>query len=386
MTVANPQIPLTGPAFPREEYERRWQRVLVQMERAGMDVLAVTANGHQEYLGGYDGSGGYFAPFPIFLAPGQPPTYLVRKYDEDAVRAESCIDEIVPYTQEGDFGKACADVLRRFGLEHGRLGLELGCWNLAPVDVAAIQAELPGIRIIDATRLVAKVAAVKSELEIEVMRQSMALTDLAVRTFQQCLREGVTEAMVSAAIDAVIEAAGGTTRPYTLLFGARTRLPHGNPADHPLRRNEPAFTEIGGEKRGYVAGLCRSAMLGNHPGAEALHALAEEALEAAIAAIRPGITAGEVDAAARNVIEQAGCPEVFRHRTGYQTGIDWSERGNLSLEPDSSDQLEAGMTLHMPIILFKQGEYGLGCSENVLVTERGAEILSSTPHTLFRVD
>src|SRR3954465_8158801 len=120
MTVANPQIPLTGPAFPREEYERRWQRVLVQMERAGMDVLAVTANGPQAYLGGYDGSGGCFAAFPIFLGPGQPPPYVVRKYDEDAVRAESCIDEIVPYTQEGDFGKACADVLRRFGLEHGR--------------------------------------------------------------------------------------------------------------------------------------------------------------------------------------------------------------------------------------------------------------------------
>lgn len=386
MTVVNSPIPHTGPAFPRQEYERRWQRVLSQMERAGIDVLAVTANGHQEYLGGYDGSGDYFAPFPILLAPGQPPTYVVRKYDEDAVRAESCIDEIVPYTQQHEFGKACADVLRRFGLEHGRLGLELGCWNLAPADVAAIQAELPGIRIVNASPLVAKVAAVKSELEIEAMRQSMALTDLAVRTFQQCLREGVTEAMVADAIDGVVEAAGGSKRSYTLLFGARTRLPHGNPTDHPLHRNEPAFTEIGGKKLGYVAGLCRSAVLGHNPGAEELHALAEEALEAAITAIRAGTTAGEVDAAARNVIERAGRPEVFRHRTGYQTGIDWSERGNLSLEPDAADVLEAGMTLHMPIILFKQGEYGLGCSENVLVTERGAEILSSTPHTLFRVD
>ncbi|HEX6509415.1 MAG TPA: M24 family metallopeptidase, partial [Chloroflexota bacterium] len=126
------------------------------------------------------------------------------------------------------------------------------------------------------------------------------------------------------------------------------------------------------------------AVLGRHPGAESLHALAEEALEAAIAAIKPGVTAGAVDAAARTVIERSGRPQVFRHRTGYQTGINWSERGNLSLEPDAADVLEADMTLHMPIILFQEGEYGLGCSEQVVVTERGAEILSRTPHTLYR--
>jgi hypothetical protein len=66
------------------------------------------------------------------------------------------------------------------------------------------------------------------------------------------------------------------------------------------------------------------------------------------------------------------------------TGINWSERGNLSLEPGSTDVLEAGMTFHMPIILFEENRYGLGCSENVVVTERGAEILSMTPHTLYR--
>jgi Xaa-Pro aminopeptidase len=54
------------------------------------------------------------------------------------------------------------------------------------------------------------------------------------------------------------------------------------------------------------------------------------------------------------------------------------------LEPNAADILETGMTLHMPIILFEEGSYGLGCSENVVVTDRGAEILSGTPHTLYR--
>lgn len=384
MAVTYPSIPLTGTPFPREEYEERQRRVLTAMEQVGLDGLAVTADGHQQYLGGYDGYGDYFAPFPLVLAPGKPPTYVVRWYDEDAARAESCITEIVSYKQQGEFASTLAGVIRTLGIERGRVGFELGCWNLAPADVSAVQAELPDMKIVDATRLVASVAAVKSERELDTMRQSMALTDIAVQTFQRLLREGVTELEVSDAVDAAIKEAGGTIRPYTLLFGARTRLPHGRPAAHQLHRDEPAFTELSGLKSGYAAGLCRSAVLGRHPGAEVLYGLAEEALEAGLATIKAGVTAGEVDAAVRKVIDRSGRQDVFRHRAGYQTGINWSERGNLSLEPNSREVLEAGMTLHLPIILFQGGEYGLGCSENVVVTETGAEILSKTPHTLYR--
>jgi Xaa-Pro aminopeptidase len=308
----------------------------------------------------------------------------VRKYDEDAARAQSVITEVVTYTQQGEFARAWAGVLRSFGLERGRVGLELGCWNLAPADVSALQAELPDLEIVDATRLLASVAAVKTERELETMRQSMSLTDVAIHTFQRSLREGVTESEVSEAIDRAVKSAGGAIRPYTLVFGARSRLPHGNPAANPLSKNEPAFTEVAGVKHGYAAGLCRSAVLGRHHGAESLHSLAEEALEAGLAAMKPGVTAGEVDAAVRGVIERAGKRDVFRHRAGYQTGINWTERGNLSLEPNATDVLEPNMTYHLPIILFQAGEYGLGCSENVVVTATGVEVLSKTPHTLYR--
>lgn len=380
------EIPLTRPPFPRDEYERRQQAVLARLPDAGIDALLVTANSHQEYLGGYDGGGSYFRPFPIVVAPGHPLTYVVRRYDEDAARAESVIDEIVPYTQQLEFGPTLAGVLRGFGLERGRIGVELDAWQLAPADVAALQAALPDATIVDATRIVARVAAVKSPIEIDAMRASMVSTDAAVRAFQANIVKGRKESEAATAMDAAIKAAGGDQRGYTLLFGARTALPHGGPKDYALEQNQPAFTEVGGLKHGYAAGLCRSAVLGHHAGAEALHALAEEALEAAIAVVKPGVIARDVDAAARGVFERAGRPEVFRHRTGYQTGINWSDRGNLSLDPDETEVIEEGMTLHMPIIVFQTGEYGVGTSENVLVTKNGSEILSSTPHTLFRVD
>ncbi len=292
----------------------------------------------------------------------------------------------MPYTQEGDQAKAVADVLRRFGLEAGTIGLELGCWNLAPRDVARLEAELPDLKIVDATKVVSTVAAVKSDVEIETMRKAMSFTRVAIETMNSSLRQGITEVDVAEAMKSAVQNAGAAwMREFTLLFGPRTSLPHGLPTSYALQRNQPVFTETGGWANGYAGSICRSAVLGSHAGAESLHALAEEALEAAIGAIRPGARTGDVDAACRGVIDKSGRPEVFKHRTGYQNGIMWSDRGNLSLEPDSGDVLAPGMTFHMPIILFESGQYGVGVSETVLVTDQGCEALSGLPRGIHRV-
>ncbi|MDF0498637.1 M24 family metallopeptidase [Bradyrhizobium yuanmingense] len=385
MSATSSPIPFTGFPFPKSEYHKRQQNVLKAMEGAKLDALLVTAHHHLRYLTGYNGQGGYFRPFPLILTPGRAPTYVVRKYDELAVRAESCIDNIVPYTHQTDFAKVCADVLRGYGLRAGKIGLQLGCWNLAPADVTALQAQLPDIIVADATRLVPSLMAVKSELELKAMREAMAMTDIAVRTFQASLRVDLTEVEMAKIISDEVARAGGElwTSSTNILFGERTRLPHGLPTRNPIKNNEPAFMEIGGAKYGYASGIVRCAVLGRHSEAESLHALSVEALDAAIAAIRSGVTAGAVDTAARKVIERSGRPRAFRHRTGYQTGIHWGGRGNLSLEPGAEDILEAGMTLHMPVILFGESGRLIGCSEQVLVTDRGAEILGTTPHTLF---
>ncbi|TIO28624.1 M24 family metallopeptidase, partial [Mesorhizobium sp.] len=142
--------------------------------------------------------------------------------------------------------------------------------------------------------------------------------------------------------------------------------------------------ELGGFKDGYTCGLVRSAVLGRHSETEFLHNLSIEVLETAISAIKPGATAGEVDAAGREVLKRHGRPELLNHRVGYQTGINWTERGDISLEPGAADILEPNMTLHMPIILCGESGHLIGTSEHVLVTERGTEILSQTPHTLYR--
>ena len=384
MSNTSSEVLSTGLPFPIIEYERRLRKVFEAMERANLDALLVTAHGNLQYLSGYNGRGAYFMPFPLILVPGQEPTLVVREFDLRSVRSSSWIADIVPYREQTDFASVCADAIRKFGLT-GRVGLELGCWNLAPADVNALQAELPHLKFGDASRLVATVAAVKTKMELDVMRSAMQMTDLAVRVFQKSLEEGITEAEVAANIEREVCQAGGAVpvASSTLVFGERTKLPHGSPKNNAIRNNEPAFLELAGVQSGYECGLVRSAILGRHAETESLHELSVEVLEAVISAIRPGATAGEVDAAGREVLKRHGCPALLNHRVGYQTGINWVERGYISLEPGAEDILEPNMTLHMPIILCGESGYLFGTSEHVLVTEQGSEILSSTPHTLY---
>ncbi|MER9533863.1 Xaa-Pro peptidase family protein [Mesorhizobium sp. M0309] len=378
-------IPFTGAPFPKSEYERRQKKVLEEIARSELDALVVTAHGHLQYLSGYDGTGAYFMPFPLILVPGRAPICVVREYELTGVRAESCLDELVGYTEQPDFAKVAADVLRRSGLAGKKVGFELGCWGLAPADVYALQTLIPEMKIADASRLVSSLMAVKNELEINAMRHAMAATDVAVRAFQRSLRAGISEAEMAVAIQSEVTKSGGEdVRLVSVGFGERTKLPHTKLTRHPMGNNQPAMVEVGGIKQGYAGPLVRGAVLGKHAETETLHALAEEALEAAIAAIKPGVTAGEVDAAARRVIKRSVRPKALNHRVGYQTGSPWGERGNISLEPSALDVLQANMTVHMPVILIGEGRYLFGCSETVLVTERGAEILSGTPHTLYR--
>lgn len=378
-------IPGTGTIYPRSEYEKRQKRVLEAVERAGLDGIMVTAGSHLRYLTGYSGEGAYFAPFPLILSPGHAPTLLVRRFDEANVRVNSCIDDIVPFFHEPEWGAVCRDAFQRHGLHNKRVGLELGCWGLAPNDLAALQAALPDLKIADATKVVATVSAVKDELELKAVREAAALTDVAIAAFQKSLRVGVTESEVEAAINRAVVAAGGEPISGTnLTFGERLKLPHQAPGNFPIRMNEGAFIELSGTKNDYVGPLCRSAVVGRNPGLESLYAISSDALDAGIAIMKPGTTTGAINAAIRGVVERSPHPHALRARTGYSIGVNWLDRGNFSIEPEGKDVLDVNMTFHLPILLFDENGYETGCSETVLITERGPEILGKSPRAMYR--
>jgi Xaa-Pro aminopeptidase len=115
-------------------------------------------------------------------------------------------------------------------------------------------------------------------------------------------------------------------------------------------------------------------------GYEEVHAVVEKAVQAALAAARPGVKAKEVDAAARNVIADAGYGEYFVHRTGHGIGIDGHEPPYITATSESV--LEEGMTFSIEPGIYLPGRFGIRLEEIVILRADGPEILSTLPRDL----
>ncbi|TGP25675.1 aminopeptidase P family protein, partial [Mesorhizobium sp. M2D.F.Ca.ET.185.01.1.1] len=377
--MANTQSSLApGLPFSEAEYNRRWQAVLDRFQEFGVDAVISTFSRNHQYLTGHAASGSYARPYYLIIAPHVPRTNIVRLFDEWNVRAESIPLKIHTYHQLTEAGKVCAEVMRSLGLDRGRVGMELDLFGMTARDAMELQELLPNIEVVDVSRLILTVADIKSAEEIAVMRKAMKGTEAGVAAFVDVLREGVSELEAAAIVQAAVESTGVDATLFGILFGDHTAVGHAKSGNNRLKQGDVAYIEVGGRLHDYAAGLVRSAIYGRHAEATALYELSNAALEAAIAAAMPGALTGDVDAAARGVVERAGRPQTFRQRVGYSCGLGWSTRGYTSLEPGGQNVLRPNMALHMPLFLTdEEGRFAIGCSETILVTDGGAEVLSN---------
>jgi Xaa-Pro aminopeptidase len=372
---------LSREGFSAAEYRRRWRAVEDALAERGLDAAAVTYRLHVEYLTGTEGSQFWVAP--VILSPSAEPTFLVREFEADKVRALGAVERVATYFDREDAVESWARTLRELGLADARLGLELDNLDLTHHDVAELTRLLPGLEIADISDVLPRLMAVKSEEEITAMRASARRTDAAVVAFRESLGAGVSEDDVYEAMRRAVIAAGSPELRGGPVFGSNSAIPHAEAEGVTLASGDVATTEASGYHLGYCAALCRSAVLGRNAEAEGLYEVARDAVEAAIGALLPGVTTGAVDGAARGVVEAAGRGASFRHRTGYANGLRANGRLNLSVKPHAADVVEAGMTFHLPVILFEPGRFSVGCSETVLVTATGAEPLSALTRDLM---
>jgi Xaa-Pro aminopeptidase len=369
-------------AFSDAEMARRIDAVREGARERGLDAVVVTYVLHVEWLTGTWGS--QFWVSPLVVPVEGEPVYLVRLFDEDRVLVESRVPAVRSYFDRHDAVEAWAGVLRDLGVGDGRVGLELDNSDLTWRDVEELKRLLPGLTVGDVSDLVPRLMAIKSDEELLAMRIAASRTRAAVEVFRARLAPGVSELELHASMKDAVLAAGSDDLRGGVAFGAHTTIPHGDDGDTRLVAGDPAYTECSGYHLGYCATLCRSGVVGSAPGAERLYDAARRAVDAIEAALRPGATTGEVDAAARGVVERAGYGAAFRHRTGYAVGLRANGRLNLSLRPGGTERIDAGMTFHTPIILIEPGVAGMACSETFLVTPTGGQPLAGLDRELTR--
>ena len=381
--------------FSQGEFARRLGLVEAAMATRGLDALVLTNITTLPWLCG--DATGYMVNSGVSFGLGAAIvhrgsiTLMVRLYEEDSAKwlAPDYL-RVVAYSGDADEPTDPPAVLVRLLGEHGlgdsRVGFETDLPWLTPVDLQKVRAAFPAMAVEDVSDLVVQVSLVKSAEELAVMEHAAATTDAAVNAIFGLLAEGVPEhRLAAAALDAML--AAGSSYPIFQPFvtsGSRSALPHAVWSDRRIASGESLFVEISGSVLRYHAPEIRTGLVGHHPEAERVYGICEMAFEAAFAAVRPGALTGDVDRACRETIRRMDGP-VFKLRTGYAVGLDWSARGSVGLMPGGTVELQPGMTFHVRPMLHVSGRFTVGCSETVLVTESGALRLGASPRRLHRV-
>jgi excisionase family DNA binding protein len=176
---------------------------------------------------------------------------------------------------------------------------------------------------------------------------------------------------------------GARTEFISVCFGEDGAFPHHTSGSRALRPNDAVLLDIGGRSEGYPSDMTRVGTFGKAPEEfDAVWSIVDRAVEAALAAAKPGNPAKAVDQAAREVITAAGYGDRFPHRTGHGLGIDVHEEPYMT--GTSERPIEVGNVFSIEPGIYLPGHFGIRLEEIVIVREHGAEILSELPRTAVR--
>ena len=262
------------------------------------------------------------------------------------------------------------------------IGVEKDHITLAAVET--LRDRLDVEETLDAGTVLRRLRLRKSPAEVELLQRAAQITDqAAARVFDQ-IRPGMTEAEVSMLLTNAMVDAGGTPSFESLVqFGSNSALPHGGGGGRRLAPGDLVLLDFGAAWQGYCADITRMGVVGEP--SEEIQRMYDAVLrghDAAVAVVRAGITAGEVDAAARDAITEAGYGDRFVHRVGHGLGLEVRE--DPSLDPGSPQRLEEGMVITIEPGVYVEGLGGIRIEDDVLVELDGGRVLTQD-HRRLRV-
>jgi len=332
--------------------------------------LIVTHPPDVRYLSGFTGSAGV-----LVLSRGKRATlYTDGRYTAQA-KAEATGTKVV-IVPKGVLAAACEGAASA-GIT--RCGFDAAQTTVAAL--AAMKKAIPGkVRrsfFVPAGPVVAGLREVKDAGEIETMRRAALL---GCRLFDKMLgliAPGMTETAVAAELEHAARLAGAEGMSFETIVasGERSSLPHGRASAARLPRRGFVTLDFGVVVDGYCSDMTRTLRLGKATQEEfdVYHAVLE-AQEAAVAAIAPGVTAGDVDEAARSVLRREKLDTYFSHSTGHGVGLEIHEGPRVATE--QKQPLKRGMVITVEPGVYLPGRFGVRIEDMVLVTATGGEILT----------
>lgn len=387
--------------FTKKEFLERVKRCKKKMVEKGLDVLYVADPANMHYLTGYDAWSFYVPQCVIVSLDEEEPIWIGRGIDAPSVpmttylKPENTYSYLDIYVHADDCHPMdyIADILKLKGYDKKVIGVEMDSFYFTASCYRLMREWLPDTKIKDAGVLVNWLRSVKSDKEIQLMREAAQIIDIVMNNAIEMIEPGLRQYDLVAKImhDQIYgtrEFGGDYTAIIPLVpTGTNTCAPHLHWTSEPFRKNEVTVMELAACRHRYHCPMARTIFLGKPPKyLEELSKVAEEGIEAALNVIKPGVLSEQIEEAFRETLARYGY--VKSSRMGYSTGLnyppDWGEH-TISIRPGDKTVLEPNMTLHVMPGLW-QDAIGVEISQTIRVTENGYEALGSVPRKLVIKD
>jgi Xaa-Pro dipeptidase len=237
--------------------------------------------------------------------------------------------------------------------------------------------------IVSADDTLIKVRLYKASDEIASMRKAIQVSEAALDVTLKAIKIGMTERQITNILLNAMADLDGGGNPFDpiVLIGPNSAQPHGVPGNRALQDGDLLLFDFGTTYEGYPSDITRTFAVGKiDPELVTIYNTVLAANEAGIAAIRPGVTAQDVDRAARRVITEAGYGKYFLHRTGHGLGLDIHEQPNIV--EGNTQVLEPGMVFTIEPGIYLPNRGGVRIEDNVVVSETGVDVLTTYPKAL----
>ncbi len=355
-----------------EIHAGRRERAQQQVVMAGADAALITSGPNVRYLTGLASSNA------ALLLPADG-TAVLATDSRYALAAERDCPDVELITERF--------IEPRLGAEMPRRGLRTVAFEAHEMSVdrhCALAAKAEGVDLIPFGRKIEELRTVKDPSELELLATACRITGQALADLFSMIRPGLTERRLAAALDARMTELGAERPAFDTIVasGPNGAIPHHAPTGRPMRRGDLITMDFGARYGGYHADMTRTVALGEPAGWQReIYELVAAAQRSGLDAARPGADVGDVDAAARDLIRDAGHGDHFQHGLGHGVGLEVHEAPMLGYGRTGKLASRVPVTVEPGVYL--PGRGGVRIEDVLVVGADGTGLLTTTTRELL---
>jgi Xaa-Pro dipeptidase len=366
-------------ATPQRLYERR---LFERQQAAGLDCVALVPGPNLLYLSGLTLFMSERPIVSVYPIDGRPALVLPELERGRAAGMTAGDVDLFSYGDEEGHHLAFARMAEALALEGKRIAIEY--LHMRVLELRALQGAAPSASFCSLEETLPGLRVVKDRDEIAAIKAAIEITENALYTVIAGSRArdtliGLTERQVAERLARETLSAGADAIAFMIVVaGPNGADPHAGPSNRRLQAGDLMTIDCGAVLNGYIADITRTFAIGQvEEEMRAVYEVVRQANAVGRAAARPGIAAQEIDRAARKVVEDAGYGEQFFHRTGHGLGLETHEPPYIV--EGNEQPLVPGMVFTVEPGVYVSGVGGVRIEDDVLITEDGAESLTTFP-------